>query len=239
MIWVGWFRGKRKWKREHCPTMITWTFASGGSFLVRVVRGSRLGQCPVIVSTLMSGELKCPTRVRACVSRALVAPCGPPQLQVQQVHSGEKSGKGVVQSSSVEYVWWKRAMVYSEHRFLPNLGGVPSHEELPASDTYCQAKDESLGDKKHFSHIFVLILTISSHPWVFCHNFLADTGYSSVPCSIEEKHSQDSNPKVSIWWLGFGHSCQYSSQLLTLQLQYNAITNIAITYTAITIQCNY
>ena len=61
---------------------------------MRVARGTmpRVGQCPVIVSTLMSGELKCPTGVRACVSTVLVALC----RAAQQVHSsGESEEKGL------------------------------------------------------------------------------------------------------------------------------------------------
>ena len=52
-------------------------------------------------------------------------------------------------------------------------------------------------------HVILLLSLLS-----FVTIFLADTGYSSVPCSLEENQTvQNSKPKVStrLWWVA--HSC--------------------------------
>ena len=90
-------------------------------------------------------------------------------------------------------------MVYSEHRFLPNMCWARTHGMLSTSDVCSQQKNESLGDEKHICNVF----DNPSHPCLlsFVTIFLADTGYSSVPCSIEENQHVNlphSPPKVRI-----------------------------------------
>ena len=110
-------------------------------------------------------------------------------------------------------------MVYSEHRFLPNLGCVRSHPELPASDLCCQAQDESLGDEKHFFHMFLVIFSIPSHPsrsMPFVYNFL---GRHRLQLSAMQHGGEAVSAFARLEYKG-KHlpGCQSSLQLLTMQL---------------------
>ena len=50
-------------------------------------------------------------------------------------------------------------MVYSEHRFLPNLGCSRANEHLLGSDACPQFKNESLGNE---NNMFQIIFHLSS-----------------------------------------------------------------------------
>ena len=128
------------------------------------------GQCPVIVSALMSGELGrwgSKTSNRGESLRVQSLSCN--LLTTAKAHWHRcKQGEG--RNREFGWRWWKREMVYSEHRFLPNLGWARTHGELPASNVCCRSKNESLGDEKHIFH--ALWYSNSSLSFVFCHNFL-------------------------------------------------------------------
>ena len=73
-------------------------------------------------------------------------------------------------------------MVYSEHRFLANLKScpVPHGALLPTDDSCSPPKNESLGNGNNNGYLPVYLIA----SFVIC--FSSDTGYSSVPHSIEE-----------------------------------------------------
>ena len=73
-------------------------------------------------------------------------------------------------------------MVYSEHRFLANLKSCPvPHGSLLSTDNSCSPlKNESLGNANNNGYLPVYLIA----SFVIC--FSSDTGYSSVPHSIEE-----------------------------------------------------
>ena len=72
-------------------------------------------------------------------------------------------------------------MVYSEHRFLANLKSCPvPHGSLLSADNSCSPlKNESLGNANNNGYLPVYLIA----SFVIC--FSSDTGYSSVPHSIE------------------------------------------------------